>query len=628
MVNFPPELENSNIEYKRQMINVSDDRFSRLQSQLKRRLTEGRGEAIYRIGIEDNGSVYGLSDEDFKISSDNLRLLSDSIDVEMSLMYKRETKNGLFYGEYIIRDNQDYVDLFIATGGHSNAGKSTLVGSLVTGELDIRARHCAELVMKYSHEKTSGNTSHVAHEIIGIREARIINSDLYQTSHNRVDWRDIVTKSNKVITVKDLAGHQKYFKTTLRGINGLPDYVMMIFNGVSGDLGGTSAKQTSKKIDKDNLDDLIRGPTKTVNVKGIKDIEMAEEHMKLCYIWKIPIIAIVTHIDVANMNDQIDKTVEAISSYCNKKLRRKTKIINMNDDINQTLLEELKSNRTVPILKVSSRTGQNMNILKHMLSLLPVCRPIQNSTDLKYSVEETFYVKGHGLVLSGYIISGTICTGDIVMFGPCKMSKGYYVEVKIRTMERNRVRISRAKAGQHVTVNITGGGVTRKMVHKGMTLIGYRSKQVVVSKFRAKIQLQNHSTITVKQGYQSIIYLENIREACSIHRIYNETTLNIEKLYKQYNCTFKTFCEIVKEKYPEHYKIVEASNALRTESPNKEEINWFFNRLNSKNILGPGGIAIVDISMIARPINLSNNSRFIWSDNSIVGVGLVQEILS
>lgn len=54
---LPPEPEQGNIEYKLKLINPSSQRFEHLVTQMKWRLREGHGEAIYQIGINYITSV-------------------------------------------------------------------------------------------------------------------------------------------------------------------------------------------------------------------------------------------------------------------------------------------------------------------------------------------------------------------------------------------------------------------------------------------------------------------------------------------------------------------------------------------------------------------------------------------
>ncbi len=60
-----PEVEYGNKEYKLKIINKENDRLEKLASQLKWRLNEGNGEALYYIGVNDDGSVVGLNSDDF-----------------------------------------------------------------------------------------------------------------------------------------------------------------------------------------------------------------------------------------------------------------------------------------------------------------------------------------------------------------------------------------------------------------------------------------------------------------------------------------------------------------------------------------------------------------------------------
>lgn len=52
---LPPEPQFGNIEYKLKLISPSKQRLDHLVTQLKWRLNEGAGEAIYEIGVTDSG---------------------------------------------------------------------------------------------------------------------------------------------------------------------------------------------------------------------------------------------------------------------------------------------------------------------------------------------------------------------------------------------------------------------------------------------------------------------------------------------------------------------------------------------------------------------------------------------
>jgi GTPase len=69
-----PEVERGNKEYKLKLIDPPPARFEHLVTQMKWRLQEGLGEAIYEIGVGDDGSLCGLSDDEMRKSLTTLRL--------------------------------------------------------------------------------------------------------------------------------------------------------------------------------------------------------------------------------------------------------------------------------------------------------------------------------------------------------------------------------------------------------------------------------------------------------------------------------------------------------------------------------------------------------------------------
>lgn len=58
-------------------MNPTQYRFEHLATQLKWRLQEGRGEAVYQIGVEDNGLLVGLTEADMKASLKTLKRMAE-----------------------------------------------------------------------------------------------------------------------------------------------------------------------------------------------------------------------------------------------------------------------------------------------------------------------------------------------------------------------------------------------------------------------------------------------------------------------------------------------------------------------------------------------------------------------
>ena len=78
-------------------------------------------------------------------------------------------------------------------------------------------------VFNYKHEAENGRTSSIAHEIIGFNdEGKQVLPERYIQNKNKY-WKEVVDKSskvtliplnNKIVTLLDLCGHEKYLKTT------------------------------------------------------------------------------------------------------------------------------------------------------------------------------------------------------------------------------------------------------------------------------------------------------------------------------------------------------------------------------------------------------------------------------
>ncbi len=63
---LPRENDIGKIEYKLILSDVSEERLQELATQMKYRIEEGGGEAIYVIGVSDDGDVIGLNKEDLE----------------------------------------------------------------------------------------------------------------------------------------------------------------------------------------------------------------------------------------------------------------------------------------------------------------------------------------------------------------------------------------------------------------------------------------------------------------------------------------------------------------------------------------------------------------------------------
>ena len=68
------------------LLNPSPSRLEHLVTQMKWRLQEGEGEAIYEIGVEDNGMFVGITREELDSSLNTLNVMAAKLGAHTTLL--------------------------------------------------------------------------------------------------------------------------------------------------------------------------------------------------------------------------------------------------------------------------------------------------------------------------------------------------------------------------------------------------------------------------------------------------------------------------------------------------------------------------------------------------------------
>ncbi|XP_047198213.1 GTP-binding protein 2-like isoform X2 [Hippoglossus stenolepis] len=227
--------EEGNLEYK--LVNPTQYRFEHLATQMQWRLQEGRGEAVYQIGVEDNGMLVGLSEEDMRASLNTLHSLAEKVGADITVLREQEvdydSDDPHKIVEILIRkvpDDQQFLDLRVAVLGNVDSGKSTLLGVLTQGELDNGRGRARLNLFRHLHEIQTGRTSSISFEILGFNsKGEVVNYSESRTAE------EICESASKMITFIDLAGHHKYLKTTIFGLTSYcPDFAMLVVSANTG----------------------------------------------------------------------------------------------------------------------------------------------------------------------------------------------------------------------------------------------------------------------------------------------------------------------------------------------------------------------------------------------------------
>ena len=393
-------------------------------------------------------------------------------------------------------------EIRIAVGGNIDAGKSSFVGVMTQNVLDNGRGYARSFVMKHKHELESGRTSVVVQHYI--------------------------RNKDKIIEFTDLAGHEKYLKTTIKGISGcLIDYVAIIINANTG-----------------------------IQL-------MTREHISLVYTLKIPMFIVYTKTDLCPPNIY-KMNLDYITTYYKKKMGLTTTFITNDEERKEIQSSFTKGSKIVPLFAISNVYGNGVELVKQFIKELELYTNYKDvyNEHTNFIVSKSYIVNGIGLIISGVMKRGIVKKGDILYIGPngngflrdennsiiakskTKLTENNdynnYYKVVIKNIHNNfKESVDILYAGQSGCFNIKPYSnktlVKRNMIKKGMRLLSVIHS---VSEFDAKIKiLHNPSTITKK--YQPTINCEGISQSVKILemdkeylRSFDEANVRFKFMYK------------------------------------------------------------------------------------------------
>ena len=102
-----------------------------------------------------------------------------------------------------------------------------------------------------------------------------------------------------------------------------------------------------------------------------------------------------------------------------------------------------------PVIPVSARTGQGMDALIAALSELEgAFAPVRSHDIFRIPVDRVFTMHGHGTVITGTMIAGSVRVGDTIQVYPGKRAS------KVRGLQSHGGRVETAQAGRRTAVNL------------------------------------------------------------------------------------------------------------------------------------------------------------------------------
>ncbi|XP_016092043.1 GTP-binding protein 1-like isoform X1 [Sinocyclocheilus grahami] len=458
------------------LVSPNGEQYDLLLRQLRERMDEGCGETIYVLGVGSDGGDYGLNESDMQASVATVRSMCEQIEADLILLRER-TEAGGQVRDYLIRrrvGEADFLEVRVAVVGNVDAGKSTLLGVLTHGELDNGRGFARQKLFRHKHEMESGRTSSVGNDILGFdQEGQVVNKP---DSHGgSLDWTKICEKSSKVITFIDLAGHEKYLKTTVFGMTGhLPDFCMLMIGSNAGIVG------------------------------------MTKEHLGLALALNVPVFVVVTKIDMCPANI-LQETLKLLQKILKSPGCRKIPVLVQNKDDVIVTASNFSSERICPIFQISNVTGENMDLLKMFLNLLSSRSSFKDHEPAEFQIDDTYSVPGVGTVVSGTTLRGLIRLNDTLLLGPDPL--GAFLPITVKSIHRKRMPVKEVRGGQ--TASFALKKIKRSSIRKGMVMVSPRLNPQAYWEFEAEILVLHHPT-TISPRYQAMVHCGSIRQTATI----------------------------------------------------------------------------------------------------------------
>jgi len=338
----------------------------------------------------------------------------------------------------------------IAVVGNVDAGKSTLISTLKHSILDDGNGSARTKIINLKHELQSGRTSSVT--VISLNKINLI----------------------------DLAGHEKYLRTTLTGLTRyLPDYAILVID-------------TAVGISK-----------------------MTLEHLYVCMALRIPLIVVLNKIDRAPEH----KLKESLSQIERLLKRNRVKFLyKVKTKEVLTKFEHIYFNNActaVPIFFTSCKAGNGLNLMSQFLKNLPIkyANPAlleflnNNEINTFFHIYKVYFKVGIGHILYGRLLKGEIKVNQHLKLGP---KDNNYIEVRVRSIHNSDSElVSMLETNQNGCIAIKSLNnkikLTKRILQRNKVCIGDQDLEVMVKKFEAVIMISNHAT-TITPGFQTCIH--------------------------------------------------------------------------------------------------------------------------
>lgn len=500
--------EDERTEFKRILSqkDLSKRRKSKLVAQIK--FITDLGEGTFVIGLEDiknqRWDIYGLTKKELDASEKILEELCNEASVLIKVKKHIKTNKG-YIGVYtLVRDTYHEVIEMITFNivGRVNAGKSSLIGALVTGRTDNGKGRTRSYLLTYPQEIVKGQTADLHLLFLAFDENKNPIRLANPLSHE--ERALAIERAKRIITFFDAPGHEEFSKTMIRSILGSASQYGIVL------------------IPLDDEYELIQSSIRRINKAQLDAI--TREHLILMINSETPFMVLLTKADVVD-----ESKVEFVKNILKDTLKRIGRIpftIRSEDDLS-IAIRELNNNVVVPLMEISAVSGKNVDLLMKFFSEIPDTIPKQLLTQPALAYIDKIYrgIPGVSVVVSGTVMSGSFKAGQEIKIGPDENGK-FYIG-RIGSIEVFSKRVFHVKAGEVFGASIKK--VDPAVLRRGQVIADVDYPLVATNEFEANIIVTKHPT-RITCGYNPVLQCRTIQQAVELIEIYNKDYLVVGEM--------------------------------------------------------------------------------------------------
>ncbi len=499
--------ETQNTEFKLTLtkMDLKSDRRERLVARIRFMTCESPFEGRFLIGIDDiNGRewrVHGLSENGLSAAREVLTELCRDAGVEIVEEERVDTSEGLI-GIFVIKriespEVKETCSVNIA--GRVSSGKSTLIGSIVTGQPDNGSGRARSFLLVHPQEITRGQTADIHLAFMGFAAdgTRIHMSNPL----SKEEAARVLDKSSKILTFFDAPGHEEYSKTMIRSILGADAQYGMIL---------VPAPDEAELL----IDEEIRTGRYRLD-------DITREHMILMANQGIPFVIVISKIDKA-----VEAAIELVTGVVRDTLRDigRIPVVIRNIDEIPPIVREIGNGVIVPIFKMAATDAECLDLLIEFLKSLPSKIDRTEITESARAYVDKVYrgIRGTNVVVTGTVKRGVFKRGQTVIIGPDE--NGEMQEGRLFSIEVFKKRVTAVKSGDLFGFDIKD--IDKRSVRRGQIIADPDDRVRSCTTFEANVVVTRHPT-KISVGYTPVLQCHTIQHPVVLQQIYGADYLAV-----------------------------------------------------------------------------------------------------